>query len=208
LAELRPPRLEVPDAAERGAGPGEGFNVNLPLPLGTGDEAYLAALEIALDAVRGFAPGALVVALGLDAFAGDPLRGMALDTACFARIGAALARLDLPTVLQSVGSGAAGSRSLSNLGPRIMNINFDPGFFVEHFIKDMGIALEESRRMGLCLPGLALAALITSAMVLKGESAFTTSMAGSLTRPAMGVTLSKPRGAASCTSKSDTKTLA
>lgn len=67
------------------------------------------------------------------------------------------AGLDLPTVLNSVGSGAAGSWSLSNLGPRIMNNNFDPGFFVEHFIKDMGIALEESKRMGLCLPGLALA---------------------------------------------------
>ncbi|MBG89138.1 MAG: oxidoreductase [Verrucomicrobiales bacterium] len=65
--------------------------------------------------------------------------------------------LDLPTVLQSVGSGAAGSWSLSNLGPRIMDNNFDPGFFVEHFIKDMGIALAESKRMGLALPGLALA---------------------------------------------------
>jgi len=66
------------------------------------------------------------------------------------------AGLDLPTVLQSVGSGAAGSWSLSNLGPRIMNNNFDPGFFIEHFIKDMGIALAESKRMGLSLPGLAL----------------------------------------------------
>jgi len=65
--------------------------------------------------------------------------------------------LDLPTVLQSVGSGAAGSWSLSNLGPRIMDNNFDPGFFVEHFIKDMGIALAESKRMGLCMPGLSLA---------------------------------------------------
>lgn len=67
------------------------------------------------------------------------------------------AGLDLPTVMQSVSSGAAGSWSLSNLGPRIMDNNFDPGFFVEHFIKDMGIALAEARRMGLCLPGLALA---------------------------------------------------
>jgi 3-hydroxyisobutyrate dehydrogenase len=67
------------------------------------------------------------------------------------------AGLDLPTVLSSVGSGAAGSWSLSNLGPRIMNNNFDPGFLVEHFIKDMGIALAESKRMDLCLPGLALA---------------------------------------------------
>jgi 3-hydroxyisobutyrate dehydrogenase len=67
------------------------------------------------------------------------------------------AGLDLPTVMQSVGSGAATSWSLVNLGTRIINNNFDPGFFVEHFIKDMGIALEESRRMGLALPGLALA---------------------------------------------------
>jgi 3-hydroxyisobutyrate dehydrogenase len=66
------------------------------------------------------------------------------------------AGLDLPTVLKSVASGAAGSWSLSNLGPRIMDNNFDPGFFVEHFIKDMGIALDEAKRMGLCLPGLAL----------------------------------------------------
>jgi 3-hydroxyisobutyrate dehydrogenase len=67
------------------------------------------------------------------------------------------AGLDLPTVLKSVATGAAGSWSLSNLGPRIMDNNFDPGFFVEHFIKDMGIALAEAGRMGLFLPGLALA---------------------------------------------------
>ena len=67
------------------------------------------------------------------------------------------AGLDLPTVMKSVSSGAAGSWSLSNLGPRIMDNNFDPGFFVEHFIKDMGIALAEAKNMGLCLPGLALA---------------------------------------------------
>ena len=65
--------------------------------------------------------------------------------------------LDLNTVMQSVSVGAAGSWSLSNLGPRIMANNFDPGFFVEHFIKDMGIALDESKRMNLALPGLALA---------------------------------------------------
>ena len=67
------------------------------------------------------------------------------------------AGLDLETVMQSVASGAAGSWSLSNLGTRIIANNFDPGFFVEHFIKDMGIALDESKRMGLCMPGLALA---------------------------------------------------
>jgi 3-hydroxyisobutyrate dehydrogenase len=67
------------------------------------------------------------------------------------------AKLDLKTVLQSVGGGAAASWSLNNLGPRIIDRNFEPGFFVEHFIKDMGIALEEAKRMGLALPGLALA---------------------------------------------------
>lgn len=67
------------------------------------------------------------------------------------------AGLDLESVMKSVASGAAGSWSLSNLGPRIIADNFDPGFFVEHFIKDMGIALAEARRMGLSLPGLALA---------------------------------------------------
>jgi 3-hydroxyisobutyrate dehydrogenase len=67
------------------------------------------------------------------------------------------AGLDLKTVLQSVGGGAAASWSLNNLGPRIIDRNFEPGFFVEHFIKDMGIALEEAKRMRLVLPGLALA---------------------------------------------------
>ncbi|MGQ9822191.1 MAG: NAD(P)-dependent oxidoreductase [Thermogutta sp.] len=67
------------------------------------------------------------------------------------------AGLDLNKVLESVASGSAGSWSLSNLGPRIINNRFEPGFFVEHFIKDMGIALAEAKRMGLCLPGLALA---------------------------------------------------
>ena len=67
------------------------------------------------------------------------------------------AGLDLETVMQSVASGAAGSWSLSNLGTRIIANDFDPGFFVEHFIKDMEIALGEASRMNLALPGLALA---------------------------------------------------
>jgi 3-hydroxyisobutyrate dehydrogenase len=67
------------------------------------------------------------------------------------------AGLDLETVLKSVSVGAAGSWSLTNLAPRIMARNFEPGFFVEHFIKDMAIALKEAEAMNLCLPGLALA---------------------------------------------------
>jgi 3-hydroxyisobutyrate dehydrogenase len=79
------------------------------------------------------------------------------------------AGLDLETVMQSVSSGAAGSWSLSNYGPRMMANNFDPGFFVEHFIKDMGIALEESKRMGLSMPGLALAHQLYIALKAEGH---------------------------------------
>lgn len=78
------------------------------------------------------------------------------------------AGLDLKTVLQSVGGGAAASWSLNNLGPRIIDRNFEPGFFVEHFIKDMGIALDEAKRMGLVLPGLALANQLYLAVKAQG----------------------------------------
>src|SRR4051812_38812790 len=78
------------------------------------------------------------------------------------------AGLDLKTVLQSVGGGAAASWSLNNLGPRIIDRNFEPGFFVEHFIKDMGIALDEAKRLGLVLPGLALANQLYLAVQAQG----------------------------------------
>ena len=77
--------------------------------------------------------------------------------------------LDLPTVLKSVSSGAAGSWSLSNLAPRMIDGDFDPGFFVEHFIKDMRIALEEAAEMNLCLPGLALAHQLYQAVAAQGH---------------------------------------
>lgn len=66
------------------------------------------------------------------------------------------AGLDLPTMLDAIGKGAARCWTLENLAPRILKRNFEPGFFVEHYIKDMGIALEEAKRMGLALPGLSL----------------------------------------------------
>jgi 3-hydroxyisobutyrate dehydrogenase len=66
------------------------------------------------------------------------------------------AGLDLNRMLDSIRGGAAACWTLDNLAPRILQRNFDPGFFVEHFIKDMGLALEESKRMGLVLPGLTL----------------------------------------------------
>ncbi len=80
------------------------------------------------------------------------------------------AGLDLATVLKSVSSGAAGSWSLSNLAPRIIKNDFDPGFYVEHFIKDMGIAIEESDRMGLALPGLSLARQLYNAVSSQGHA--------------------------------------
>lgn len=88
---------------------------------------------------------------------------------CEALLYAYRAGLDLPTVMKSVSSGAAGSWSLSNLGPRIIEGNFDPGFFVEHFIKDMGIALEEAGRLGLSLPGLALARQLYAGVQAQGH---------------------------------------
>ncbi len=89
---------------------------------------------------------------------------------CEALLYAYRARLDLNTVMQSVTPGAAGSWSLANLGPRIIANNFDPGFYVEHFIKDMGIALSEARRMNLALPGLALAHQLYVALAAQGHA--------------------------------------
>src|SRR5262245_4515162 len=78
------------------------------------------------------------------------------------------AGLDLETVFKSVSVGAAGSKALEVLGPRMMARNFEPGFYVEHFIKDMGIALAEAEKMNLCLPGLALAKQLYEAVRAQG----------------------------------------
>jgi len=71
-------------------------------------------------------------------------------------------------VIDVIGKGAAASWSLNNLGRRITAGNFDPGFFIRHFVKDMGIALEEARRMNLALPGLVLANQMYTASVEMG----------------------------------------
>lgn len=75
---------------------------------------------------------------------------------CEALLYAKKAGLDPERVIESVGSGAAGSWAIRNLGPRILKGDFEPGFFVEHFVKDLGIAQDEGKRMGLELPGLEL----------------------------------------------------
>ena len=66
------------------------------------------------------------------------------------------AGLGMEAVIDIIGKGAAASWSLNNLGRRIAKGDFAPGFYIKHFVKDMGIALQEARRMKLALPGLAL----------------------------------------------------
>ena len=76
---------------------------------------------------------------------------------CEALLYASRAGLDVAKTLEAIGPGAAGSWSLANLAPRVLKGDFAPGFLVEHFLKDLGIVLAECRRMGLVLPGVALA---------------------------------------------------
>lgn len=90
-------------AHETGEGAGHGYNLNIPLPRGTGDEGFLKGLNDGLAHVRAFAPGAVVIALGLDAFEGDPFGGLSVSTPGFARIAELLAGLNLPTVIVQEG---------------------------------------------------------------------------------------------------------
>jgi 3-hydroxyisobutyrate dehydrogenase len=77
--------------------------------------------------------------------------------------------LDQDAVINIIGSGAASCWSINNLGPRIIRGDYDPGFFVEHFIKDMGIALQEAAAVGLSLPGLALVHQLYLAVKAQGH---------------------------------------
>lgn len=81
---------------------------------------------------------------------------------------AAKAGLDLNTMLNTISKGAAGCWTLDNLAPRVVNKNFDPGFMIEHFVKDMKIALEEADNMGIALPGLALVKQLYTALISQG----------------------------------------
>ncbi|MBQ1765922.1 MAG: histone deacetylase family protein [Aquincola sp.] len=101
-------------AHERGEGDGLGFNLNIPLARGTGDAAYRQALAGALQQIRHYAPGALVVALGLDAHERDPYQALALSTAAFADLLGDIARLGLPTLLVQEGGYLS-----DDLGPNL-----------------------------------------------------------------------------------------
>jgi acetoin utilization deacetylase AcuC-like enzyme len=93
-------------AAEAGAGPGAGTTRNLPLPDGIDDDGYLRALERAAEAVAAFEPAVLVVSLGFDTFAEDPIGGFGLSARAYPRIGRLLAGLRLPTLFVQEGGYA------------------------------------------------------------------------------------------------------
>jgi acetoin utilization deacetylase AcuC-like enzyme len=90
-------------AHERGEGDGTGFNLNLPLAPGTGDDGWLAAIGAGLDAISRFAPAALLVALGLDAAADDPLGALKVTAGGFARAGGPIGRFAAPVLLVQEG---------------------------------------------------------------------------------------------------------
>jgi 3-hydroxyisobutyrate dehydrogenase len=87
---------------------------------------------------------------------------------CEALVYATRAGLDVEQVIDTIGGGAAGSWSLSNYGPRMLAGDFAPGFKVDHFVKDLGIAIAESRRLKLTMPGLALAEQLYKALQVEG----------------------------------------
>lgn len=115
------PRTEYPfylgHADERGVGEGAGFNLNLPLPAGTDFATWMACLEDAMEAVRQCRAEALVVALGVDTFEGDPISSFRLKGEDFLAVGTTLAGLGLPTVLTMEGGYA-----VAEVGRNVVNV--------------------------------------------------------------------------------------
>ena len=115
------PRTEYPfflgHADEIGAGAGLGANLNLPLPRGTDFARWSRALEVALAAIKRFDAQALVVSLGVDTFAGDPISGFALQSDDYLRMGERLAAVGLPTVLVFEGGYAVDA-----VGVNVVNV--------------------------------------------------------------------------------------
>jgi len=104
-------------ADERGVGAGHGFNLNLPLARGTGFVQWRSALHTALRSIAEFRADALVVSLGLDTFAGDPISGFTLRSEDYLRVGEDLADAGLPTVFVFEGGYA-----VAELGVNTVNV--------------------------------------------------------------------------------------
>lgn len=115
------PRTEYPfylgHADETGRGAGEGFNLNLPLPAGSAASTWFEALELACARIARHGADALVVSLGLDTFAGDPISTFALQADDFSRLGQRLGRLGMPTIFVLEGGYAA-----AELGENAVNV--------------------------------------------------------------------------------------
>ncbi len=115
------PRAEYPfylgHADERGVGDGEGFNLNLPLPAGTGFGAWRQALTQGLQRIADFQPDALVVALGVDTYEGDPISRFTLASADYLQVGRDLASASLPTVFTLEGGYAVAA-----MGVNVVNV--------------------------------------------------------------------------------------
>ena len=77
--------------------------------------------------------------------------------------------LNLETTLRSISGGGASSWALLNLAPRVLKGDFAPGFYVKHFVKDIGLALDVCREQKVSLPGLELAAKLYTEVVAAGE---------------------------------------
>ncbi|MBC7859120.1 MAG: histone deacetylase family protein [Burkholderiaceae bacterium] len=115
------PRSDYPfylgHADETGAGKGIGHNLNLPLPAGSSSATWFAALETACLRLAGYAPDALVVSLGVDTYAGDPLSTFKLQSGDFLRVGERIAYLGLPTAFILEGGYA-----LKQIGVNVVNV--------------------------------------------------------------------------------------
>jgi acetoin utilization deacetylase AcuC-like enzyme len=115
------PRSEYPfylgHADETGEGAGRGYNLNLPLVAGTGTAQWLAALETACLRIAAYGADALVVSLGVDTYAGDPLSHFSLHSGDFLRIGERIAHLNLPTAFMFEGGYA-----VDELGINVVNV--------------------------------------------------------------------------------------
>lgn len=112
-------------AGEAGEGLGEGYTCNWPLPQGTGDEIYAQTLNQALDAIVCYAPDYLLVSLGLDIAAGDPIGGFSITQTGFVNIGAAVASLKLPTLIVQEGGYHSESLGINAVA------------FLENFIEEV-----------------------------------------------------------------------